>query len=246
VLDSDVATWRGEYEARQWRSIQVWRVFPPGQRVSSGAKASAGRREIGHGRGGFFLDDDVTFFERAMMTETIARQAESISGELLAEIEEVITHYPVSKRSASLPVLHLWQNHFGFIDDSGIEWIAAKLDLEPVNIYELVTFYPWFRRAPAGKTIIRVCRTLSCAMAGSYAVREQFCEAAGIDPHEEHHGFGDAPPTSADGKFSVEFVECLASCGTAPVCLINDDLVENVSPSDVAGIVKRYDEAPNT
>jgi len=175
-----------------------------------------------------------------MTSEATSRQADAIPADLLAEIAESITHYPVSKRSASLPLLHLWQNHFGFIDDSGIEWIATKLDLTPVNIYELVTFYPWFRREAAGKTIIRVCRTLSCAMAGSYELREKFCAATGVDAHNHSHGFGAAPPTSPDGSFSVEFVECLASCGSAPVALINEDLHENIAPDDVADIVKDY------
>lgn len=157
-----------------------------------------------------------------------------------AEADELISHYPVSKRSASLPLLHIWQNQFGSIDDTGVEWIAAKLELTPVNILELVTFYPWFRREAAGKTIIRVCRTLACAMAGSYEVKDKFCEAVGLDPHVEHHGYGCAPPTTADGKFSVEFVECLASCGSAPVALIGDDLVENIALSDVSEIVAQY------
>lgn len=173
------------------------------------------------------------------MIETKSRQAQDITAEFEAEADELVSHYPVSKRSASLPLLHLWQNHFGFVDDSGVEWIAAKLGLTPVNILELVTFYPWFRREAAGKTIIRVCRTLACAMAGSYEVKEKFCQAVGLDPHEDHHGFGCAPPTTADGKFSVEFVECLASCGTAPVALINDELVENIQPSAVADIVAK-------
>ena len=173
------------------------------------------------------------------MIEMTTRQADDVTPAFEAEAEEMITHYPVSKRSASIPLLHLWQNHFGFVDDSGVEWIAAKLDLTPVNILELVTFYPWFRREAAGKTIIRVCRTLACAMAGSYEVKEKFCEAVGLAPDSEHHGFGSAPPTTADGKFSVEFVECLASCGSAPVALINDDLVENISPSDIPAIVEK-------
>ena len=63
-----------------------------------------------------------------------------------AHIDEVITHYPVSKRSASLPLLHLWQETFGYISPEGIEWIAAKLELQPINILELVTFYPMFRQ----------------------------------------------------------------------------------------------------
>lgn len=175
-----------------------------------------------------------------MTIETTSNQAENIPADLQAEIDETITHYPVSKRSASLPLLHLWQNHFGFVDESGIDWIAAKLDLQPINILELVTFYPWFRQEPAGKTIIRVCRTLSCAMAGSYELREKFCRATGVDVDSESHGFGHAPPTSLDGRFSVEFVECLASCGSAPVCLINDDLHEHVTTDEVPSIVETY------
>jgi NADH-quinone oxidoreductase subunit E len=165
------------------------------------------------------------------------RQADQIPAELLSKIDEAVTHYPVSKRSASLPLIHLWQNHFGFIDESGVDWIAARLDLQPINILELVTFYPWFRQHAPGKTIIRVCRTLSCAMAGSYELREKFCKAAGIDPATEvPHG----TPTSPDGKYSVEFVECLASCGSAPVCLVNDDLHEDVTESDVPKILGQY------
>ena len=172
------------------------------------------------------------------MIEMTTRQADLVTPAFEAEADELVSHYPVSKRSAALPLLHHWQNQFGFVDDSGVEWIAAKLDLTPINILELVTFYPWFRREAAGKTVIRVCRTLACAMAGGYEVKEKFCEAVGLDPHAEHHGFGSAPPTTPDGKFSVEFVECLASCGSAPVALINDDLVENIRIDDVPRIVE--------
>ena len=171
------------------------------------------------------------------MTSTSANQSSQIPPALLEKIEEAITHYPVSKRSAALPLMHLWQNHFGYIDESGIEWIAAKLELQSIAILEIVTFYPWFRQTAPGKTIIRVCRTLSCAMAGSYELHDQLCKATGIDPEQEHgHGL----PTSRDGKFSVEFVECLASCGTAPVCMINNDLVEKVTPADITNIVTQH------
>ncbi|MFZ4116524.1 MAG: NAD(P)H-dependent oxidoreductase subunit E [Chthoniobacterales bacterium] len=171
------------------------------------------------------------------MNPSASPQAENIPQTLLDRIEEAITHYPVSKRSAALPLLHLWQNHFGFIDESGVEWIASKLELHSIAILEIVTFYPWFRQKAPGKTIIRVCRTLSCAMAGSYEVHEKLCKSAGIDSScEGHHGI----PTSDDGKFSVEFVECLASCGSAPVCLVNDDLVEKVSLADVDSIIQKH------
>ena len=109
--------------------------------------------------------------------------------------------------------------------------------VEPINILELVTFYPWFRQQAPGKTIIRVCRTLSCAIAGSYELREKFCNSVGIDPAADHHH---GLPTSSDGKYSIEFVECLASCGSAPVCLINDDLHEDVTEADVSKILTHY------
>src|SRR5215213_9349639 len=102
----------------------------------------------------------------------------NIPSELLAKIDEAISHYPVSKRSASLPLLHLWQEHFGYISDEGMRWIAEKLELQPINILELVTFYTMFRRVPSGKRHIRLSRTLSCQMAGSYELRDAIAKAA--------------------------------------------------------------------
>jgi NADH-quinone oxidoreductase subunit E len=167
-----------------------------------------------------------------------------IPADLEKKVEEAISHYPVSKRSASLPLLHLFQEHFGYISEEAITWIAARLELEPIHILELVTFYPMFRREPAGKHHIRVCRTLSCAMAGSYELKAALCKAAGIDleahAHEAHHGAGPHILTSPDGKFSVEFVECLASCGSAPVCMVNDDFYENVDGAAAERILKNY------
>src|SRR5215467_7045994 len=85
---------------------------------------------------------------------------------LEAEINELISHYP-KKRSASLMLLHAIQEHFGFISKQAVEWIAAKLELQPINIYELVTFYPMFHQKAVGKYHLKVCRTLSCALGGS-------------------------------------------------------------------------------
>jgi NADH-quinone oxidoreductase subunit E len=169
-----------------------------------------------------------------------SRQVDRLPANLVAQADELISHYPVSKRSASLPLIHLWQNYFGSIDQSGIEWIAARLELQPINIYELVTFYPWFRQEAPGRNIIRVCRTLSCALAGSEALHARFCEALGIDPEAARHHHGPGLPTSEDGAYSIEFVECLASCGTAPVCLVNEDLHENVAPEEVPEILEQY------
>jgi NADH-quinone oxidoreductase subunit F len=164
-----------------------------------------------------------------------------ISAELERKMDEAIARYPADrKRSAAMPLLHLWQEQFGFISDEGVGWIAAKLELQPINILELVTFYPMFRQAPAGKTHIRVCRTLSCAMAGSYQVMERACAAAGIVRHRDDNGMHNPISVSKDGNYSIEFVECLASCGTAPVCIVQDELIENVQPESASTLVTNH------
>ena len=150
---------------------------------------------------------------------------------LVEQIDEVISHYP-RKRSASLMVLHALQEHFGYISRQSVEWIAARLELQPINVYELVTFYPMFHQKQVGKYHLRVCRTLSCALGGAYELHVHFCEKLGLDP--EAHG----PQTTKDGKFTVEFVECLASCGTAPVMMCNDKFYEGVSENRADEILK--------
>jgi len=135
----------------------------------------------------------------------------------LSAIEDVIPHYP-EKRSASLPLLHLVQEDQGYISDAAIEGIAARLGLQPVNIYELVTFYPMFRRKPIGRRHIKVCRTLSCALTGGYKVCRTF-------QNEFNCGLNEVSP---GGDVTIEFVECLAACGTGPVLMIDDELHENV------------------
>jgi NADH-quinone oxidoreductase subunit E len=146
----------------------------------------------------------------------------SVPANVAAEIDELITHYPV-KRAASLMVLHALQEQFGWISPEAVEWTAAKLGLQPINVLEILTFYPMLRQQPVGKYQIKVCRTLSCALGGAYELHHHFCEKLGLDAHK--HG----PQTTADGRFTVEFVECLASCGTAPVMMCNDSFYEGVS-----------------
>jgi len=166
-----------------------------------------------------------------------------IPPELTAQIDEAISHYPVSKRSASLPLLHLFQEHFGYISEEAIVWIAEKLELQPIHILELVTFYPMFRRKPPGKNHIRVCKTLSCALAGAEELKTKLCAATGIacDGHGGcHNGHGDPVAVSPDGQFSIESVECLASCGTGPVMMVNDDFYEAVTDAEIPTILSQY------
>ena len=156
----------------------------------------------------------------------------AVPRELEKEIDELITHYP-KKRSASLMLLHAVQARFGHVSRQAVEWIAAKLELQPINVYELVTFYPMFQQNPVGKYHLRVCRTLSCALAGSYGIHEFFCDKLGLD--RQVHG----PQTTKDGKFTVEFVECLASCGTAPVVMCNDAFYEGFSEKKASEILQQ-------
>jgi NADH-quinone oxidoreductase subunit E len=141
----------------------------------------------------------------------------NLKPETLRQIDEVILHYPV-KRSAALPLLHLIQEDVGFISQEAMEWIAAKLELQPINVYELVTFYPMFRQKPIGRRHVKVCRTLSCALMGGYKTCATF-------EKEFNTHLGEVSP---DGEVTIEFVECLASCGTAPVVMIDDELHEKV------------------
>jgi NADH-quinone oxidoreductase subunit E len=161
-----------------------------------------------------------------------------IHAELERKMDDAIARYPREhRRSAAMPLLHLWQEHFGFISDETTVLIADKLGLQPINILELVTFYPMFRRQSAGKTHIRVCRTLSCAMAGGLELMENLRTALGIGPSSDGEEMHNPISLSADGKYSIEFVECLASCHTAPVCMIGEQLHEKVNPESAADLV---------
>jgi NADH-quinone oxidoreductase subunit E len=149
----------------------------------------------------------------------------NLKAETLSKIDEVITHYPV-KRSATLPLLHLIQEDIGHLPADTSEWVAAKLELEPINVLEVITFYP---QKPIGRRHIKVCRTLSCALVGGYKTCATF--EAEFKTH-----LGEVSP---DGEVTVDFVECLASCGTAPVVLIDDELHEKV---DVAKAKRLSDQ----
>jgi len=168
------------------------------------------------------MSDPVTVPAHPVAMTAKSDPAFKVPPQLESEIDELITHYPV-KRSASLMLLHALQEHFGYLSKEAVEWTASKLDLQPINIYELVTFYPMFRQSPIGRHHLKVCRTLSCALGGSYKLHEHLCAKLGLDSH------GHGPQTTPDGKFTVEFVECLASCGTAPVMMCNEDFHEGVS-----------------
>jgi NADH-quinone oxidoreductase subunit E len=140
-----------------------------------------------------------------------------LTKETLDKIDEVIPKYP-EKRSAALMVIHLVQDELGYISDDTCSWIAEKLDLEPINIKELITFYPMLRESPWGKKHVRVCRTLPCALRGSYKTCKVLEEKLGVKEGN----------VTEDGEFSIEFMECLADCGEGPVVMVGEKTYENI------------------
>jgi NADH-quinone oxidoreductase subunit E len=152
----------------------------------------------------------------------------NLSPETLAAIDGRIAQYP-QKRSAMLMVLHAIQEDQGFISKEAVEWTAQKLEVTPIAVYEVVTFYPMYRQAPIGRRHVKVCRTLSCALRGAYKV----CDTLQVElacPLGE---------TSEDGNFTVEFVECIAACGSAPVVQVDEHLIENVTPEKAKGLADK-------
>lgn len=145
-----------------------------------------------------------------------------LSKETLTYIDEVIPRYP-QKRSAIMMILHAIQKEKGHLSLEAQEWVAEKLELTPIQVREVVTFYPFYREHPIGKRQIRVCRTLSCALNGGYKICEAFKEEFNTELDD----------ISPDGRVTIEFAECLACCGTAPVAMVDDTLYENLTVDKV-------------
>jgi len=140
------------------------------------------------------------------------------SAETLRKFDEVVSRYP-EKRSAILPVLYMAQKEFGHLSQEAIEYVADLMEVPPARLYGIVTFYTMLNMKPVGRHHFQVCRTLPCALRGSEGITSYLKKKLGIKPGE----------TTPDGKFTLSEVECLASCGTAPVMQINDDYCEELS-----------------
>jgi len=142
-------------------------------------------------------------------------------------IEKVIPRYP-EKRSAVMPLLHRIQEDQGVISNEAVEWVARKLEMAPINVLEVVTFFPYFRQKKLGRTHVRVCQTLSCALMGAYQVGEELEKALDCK----------MGTTRADGKVTLEYAECLASCGSGPVVLVDEDLFEHLKAPELKPLIE--------
>ncbi|MCB0331014.1 MAG: NAD(P)H-dependent oxidoreductase subunit E [Bdellovibrionales bacterium] len=151
-----------------------------------------------------------------------------VSDEVQRRVGELIAKYP-KKQSAVMPILYIVQEHYGSISNEAIDWISSQVDISPVHVMELVTFYTMYRREPLGKYHIQVCRTLSCGLCGAKKLMEYLHKRLGVDPRE----------VTKDGLFSYEHVECLGSCGTAPMAEINDTYFENLTVEKLGELMDR-------
>src|SRR5437660_11739461 len=148
------------------------------------------------------------------------------SSEVEAEIEWHLAKYPVI-RSAILPLMFIVQRERGYLDPPGVNYLAKRLKLRVTDIWEVATFYSMIHTEPIGKYHIQVCKTLSCKIMGAGKITEYCSQKLGIKQGE----------TTPDGRFSLSEVECLGSCGTAPMFQINFDYYENLTPEKVDQIL---------
>jgi NADH-quinone oxidoreductase subunit E len=146
-----------------------------------------------------------------------------------ATLEAICARYPPEQRkSAILAALYLVQDQQGYVSRNGIRAVAEAIQCTPAEVEDVVSFYTMFYTRPVGKTVIQVCRTLSCALMGAERVTEELSKTLGITPGH----------TDAAGEFTLIEVECLGACDRAPVVGVNDHWHECQKPEDVGRLIK--------
>ncbi|HEX8038792.1 MAG TPA: NAD(P)H-dependent oxidoreductase subunit E [Chryseosolibacter sp.] len=160
------------------------------------------------------------------MTSTPKPQFSSAA---MALVQKIIKRYPEGRqKSALLPVLHLAQAEFGgWLSPETMDYVASILNLKPIEVYEVASFYTMYNLRPVGTCVLEVCRTGPCMLRGSDDIIEYLENKLGIKDGE----------TSADGMFTLKTVECLASCGTAPVMQVGDHYIEDLTCEKLDGIL---------
>lgn len=148
------------------------------------------------------------------------------SPETYKRFEETVARYP-RKEAALLPVLCLAQKEFGHLGQEAIEYVARLMGQSPARVYGVVSFYTMLHMKPIGWHHVQICRTLPCALRGAEKLTRFISKTLGIEVGQ----------TTADGRFTLSEVECLASCGTAPMMQINDDYYESLTDEKVTEIL---------
>jgi NADH-quinone oxidoreductase subunit E len=151
------------------------------------------------------------------------------SDEKLKKVEEIISRYPEGKhKSAIIPILHLAQDEFGgWLSVDAMDYVATLLRLEPIEVYEVATFYSMYRLKPVGRYVFEVCQTGPCMIKGSDDIIDYIKKTLNI-------GIGE---TTADGLFTLKAVECLGACGYAPMMQLGKYFKEHLTPGKVDEII---------
>jgi NADH-quinone oxidoreductase subunit E len=146
-------------------------------------------------------------------------EGKSLSRESLREIDRLVALYP-DRKSALLPSLWVAQHEQGFVGTKAMEQIAGKIGMSPACVAGVVSFYTMYYTKPVGRHVLQVCTTLSCYLRGADRLVDHIRKKIGVE----------VGGTTKDGKFTLLTVECLGSCGTAPMLQLNDDFHENLDP----------------
>ena len=148
--------------------------------------------------------------------------------ERLAQAQAVITQYPAGKqKSALLPLLHMLQEQEGWTSAEGMDYVAGLLDIQPIEVYEVASFYTMYHLEPVGKHVIEYCRTGPCCLMGGEEVYAHLKQKLGVE----------AGQTTSDGRFTVKEVECLAACGMGPVFQIREKYYMHLTNERVDEII---------
>ena len=148
----------------------------------------------------------------------------------LKEVEQIIQRYPEGKqKSAVIPVLHLAQEEFGgWLSAETMDYVASVLNLQPIEVYEVATFYSMYNLKPVGRYLFEVCQTGPCMINGSDNIIKYIFEKLGIKPGE----------TTSDGMFTLKTVECLGACGYAPMMQLGKNFREHLTKEKVDSIIE--------
>lgn len=151
------------------------------------------------------------------------------SDQKLQEVQQIVQRYPEGKqKSALLPVLHLAQEEFGgWLSAETMDYVASVLNLQPIEVYEVATFYSMYNLKPVGRYMFEVCQTGPCMLNGSDNIIKYIFEKLGIKPGE----------TTADGMFTLKTVECLGACGYAPMMQMGKTYREHLTKEKVDAII---------
>lgn len=165
--------------------------------------------------------------------ETASKHIE-FSADAMALVQKIIKRYPEGRhKSAVIPILHIAQAEFdGWLSPQTMDYVASVLNITPVEVYEVASFYSMFHLKPVGKCVIEVCHTGPCWLMGAEDIIKYIGNKLGIKPGE----------TTADGKFTLKGVECLAACGNAPMLQIGEKYHEHLTYAKVDKILDEYSQ----